>query len=1427
MVVERTSKTTKMLSSFLFFGDLIYKYINPQKVKITYGGFFIFLAVPVILGLTTGNAFTATTSNVVKARVQDNYDGSQVLLGHMPSEVSTSIKLSHADPGKILDLRIVLPLQNQDQLTTLLKSIYDPKSPNFHHYLTPDQFAQQFSPSEIDTIAVENSLKSQGLSNISQSPNGFVLKVTGPVSAVEQAFKLHINNYQKSDGTKFYAPDADPTIDVQIAGKISAIAGLNNLVMIKPPLLRINTKSQGASGINTSQGIKLSPGFQGTGPYGFLSPQDITKAYNLNGISSNGSGQTVALYELDGYNPSDISTYLSQFSLPDININNPCNYISSSVYTPINLNNPPNSSCAPNILQNILIDGFSGNPSTTDGQGEVTSDIEILIGIAPGLSNILVYEAPNSWQSWEDQWIQIATDNLAKVISNSWGISELLSPEVSFDQQIFAQLAAQGQEVFTDAGDAGAYDNCDNGTFPPNCTVNGQPAIGVLSVHEPAAEPYVTAVGITVLSLNNGIYSETASPMGGGGISVDEPIPFYQQGMISQASLGSTTMRNVPDVSLTADSSTPYSFYISGQWEGVYGSSISTPIWAAFNAIVNEGRANAGEGPLGFINPALYAIAQSDSYTSDFNDITSGYNCNSAYLNQYPCYPAGTGYDDATGLGSFNGANLYNGLIASNRDIVITSSSGGGGGTVLCGGNTCPTSVNAGTSLTFTATPANGSKFSSWGGACAGVATTTCTITINAATTNVLANFLYITPISPTVTITSPVSGNLLYLEGQNITLPLTATASEDGGVITSVKFYNNNVLIGTGVATDHNIYTYSLSNAVAGSTYTLTAVATDSSGQSVTSSPVTVTISLKYSLSINITGGGTIVCGAYGWNGMVYYACPTSVAAGTSLSFYVGSEPTGYVLSSWGGACAGVGSVYYNSCSITTGASDTTISANFIPSVPQTITASAGPNGSISPNGTVSVNYGSSQTFTVTPNTGYTPSLTVDGLPATLTNNTYTFTYVTGPHTISVSFSLIQTETITASSGANGNISPSGAVLVNSGASQTFTVTPNTGYTPSLTVDGLPATLINNTYTFTNVTGPHTISVSFSLIQTETITASSGANGRISPSGAVLVNSGSSQTFTVTPNSVAYEPILTVDGLPAALTNNTYTFNDVTGPHTISVSFILQPETITASAGPNGSISPAGAVNVNYGSSQTFTFTPDTGYSVYQVLVDNVAVTLSSNNSYTVSNVTSNHTIAVSFIQSYIITASAGSNGSISPSGAVSVDVGASQKFTITANTGYSINEVLVDNVAVTLDPGNTYTISDVTAAHTITASFIPNYTITAISGANGRITPSGAVIVNSGASQTFTVTPNSTTYTAVLTVDGLPATLTNNTYTFNNVRSSHTISVSFSTQIETITASSSANGRITPSGAISVNIGGRKVTLPSRPIQWLLSRY
>ena len=144
---------------------------------------------------------------------------------------------------------------------------------------------------------------------------------------------------------------------------------------------------------------------------------------------------------------------------------------------------------------------------------------------------------------------------------------------------------------------------------------------------------------------------------------------------------------------------------------------------------------------------------------------------------------------------------------------------------------------------------------------------------------------------------------------------------------------------------------------------------------------------------------------------------------------------------------------------------------------------------------------------------------------------------------------------------------------------------------------------------------------------------------------------------------------------------------------------------TITATAGTGGTIDPSGDVVVNEGDSQTFSISPDTGYEISDVLVDDVSVGAVS--SYTFENVTADHTIHATFasVPTYTITATAGEGGTIDPSGDVVVSEGDSQTFTITANTGYEIDDVMVDGSSV--GAVSSYTFDNVTSDHTIHAAF------------------------------------------------------------------------------------------------------------------------
>ncbi len=233
---------------------------------------------------------------------------------------------------------------------------------------------------------------------------------------------------------------------------------------------------------------------------------------------------------------------------------------------------------------------------------------------------------------------------------------------------------------------------------------------------------------------------------------------------------------------------------------------------------------------------------------------------------------------------------------------------------------------------------------------------------------------------------------------------------------------------------------------------------------------------------------------------------------------------------------------------------------------------------------------------------------------------------------------------------------------------------------------------------------------------------------------------------------------------------------------------------TITATAGTGGTITPAGGVLVASGSNQNFTITASTGYSISSVIVDGVSQGAIS--SYTFNNVTTNHTISALFAYNgHTITATAGTGGIITPSGAVPVAAGAEQSFTISANAGGAVTNVVVDGVsqgAVT-----SYTFTNVTANHTIAAAFsYTNYTITATAGTGGLINPAGGVQVGYGSNQLFTVTASPGYAISNVVADGVSQGAISS-YTFTNVIADHTIAAMFN---------------LVPmvGGIISVNFGG-----------------
>lgn len=524
--------------------------------------------------------------------------------GHIPKQVasSKSVFLKTLDNNQKVPLTFVLPLRNKEQLEDLVRRIHDPSDQeHYGKYLSTEEFNEHYAPTEEVYDEVVAYAKGLGLTVSGTHSNRTLVNVTGPAYSIEKGLRLNLYKYQRKSGRLFFAPDNDPAVPISIAHLITGVVGLDNLAVWRTYHLR---KGDTAKTL-TSHTTQTYP----SGPRGGFAPGDLVTAYNLGGVPADGSGQVIALFELASYQESDIIAYATHFGLP-----------------------------APK-LKNIFVDG--GSNSGIDA--EVTLDIELALALAPK-SEIYVYEGPNSYQGVLDTYNRIATENIAKQVSTSWGLGEDLGGTqfLNAENAIFLQMAAQGQTIYAAAGDSGAYDE-----YPNKKT---------LVVDDPASQPYIVGVGGTTLHVNSntGAYvSESVwnnglgKGSGGGGVSKIWPIPTWQK---SVPNISSKTYRNVPDVALNADTNTGYAIYYNGQWEIYGGTSCAAPLWAAFTSLVNQELKASQKPLLGFANPVLYATGANASSSNAYHDVTSG---NNLY------YGAGANYDNATGWGSFNGAYLF------------------------------------------------------------------------------------------------------------------------------------------------------------------------------------------------------------------------------------------------------------------------------------------------------------------------------------------------------------------------------------------------------------------------------------------------------------------------------------------------------------------------------------------------------------------------------------------------------------------------------------------------------------------------------------------------------------------------------------------------------------------------------------------------
>ena len=386
----------------------------------------------------------------------------QPVRAQVPAAAKLAQPLGRMPSTEPLSVAITLPFRNREALTNLLRDITDPRSPNYRHYLTRDEFTERFGPTEEDYNTVKEFARAHGLGVRHEHANRMLLEVGGTAGDFERAFHTTLRLYRHpTQARTFFAPEKEPSMDISVP--VLSIRGLDNFSLAQPRLRKIVSAT----------GPQPAANGTGSGPNGGFQGNDFRAAY-VPGTTLTGAGQIVGLLQFDSYSNADISYYEAQAGLPSV------------------------------TLSNVLLNGASGIPSDdANSVTEVTMDIETTISMAPGLAEVIVYIAPNS-SPFEVILNQMVSDNLARQLSCSWFV-----PGGSADpaaDQIFQEMAAQGQTFFNASGDNDAY-------------------TGLIDF--PSDTPFITQVGGTELTTDGAggaRVSETVwnsgNGLGSGGLAV-------------------------------------------------------------------------------------------------------------------------------------------------------------------------------------------------------------------------------------------------------------------------------------------------------------------------------------------------------------------------------------------------------------------------------------------------------------------------------------------------------------------------------------------------------------------------------------------------------------------------------------------------------------------------------------------------------------------------------------------------------------------------------------------------------------------------------------------------------------------------------------------------------------------------------------------
>jgi Pro-kumamolisin, activation domain/Subtilase family len=598
---------------------------------------------------------TAATTAIVS--------GTVTLAGNLHPKARPELDVGRMDPAVRLSGMSLLfrmsPRQKALQERELA-AVKDPVSPRYHQWLTPEQYAAQFGASPADIARAATWLTSRGLSVHGPSRTATRIGFSGTIAQVEQAFHTEMHRY-RVDGEDHFAMSVAPSVPTDLAESVVGLRGLHDF---RAKAAWRREQPQYALPITEPDG--------GPGTYISLSPADFARIYDVNALYAahiTGAGQTIAVAEQSDFNDADIAAFRTTFGLPT---------------------RPPLRVLVPN----------TGSASVNDNLEEAELNIEWAGAVAPDATVEAVFtgDAPNS--DALDALMYAIEQRTAPVMSTSFGRCEAwFTPADASFLSGYAEMAAlEGVTVLVASGDTGAA-GCDS--------QSAQVAQYGKAVIFPASVPNFLAVGGTQFQITSGNQSTYLDPQlnalsyipeaawnetledidagygglgaSGGGASRLFAKPYWQV-----PHTPSDGLRDLPDIALSASADTlPYA--VSMSWTAADGdaqapqpqaltafggTSVAAPALAGILALLNQAVLEATPGSvvgLGDVNATLYALANSPAARAAFHDITAGDNivpceagspdCPASASSQFG-FAAGPGYDQATGLGSIDAANL-------------------------------------------------------------------------------------------------------------------------------------------------------------------------------------------------------------------------------------------------------------------------------------------------------------------------------------------------------------------------------------------------------------------------------------------------------------------------------------------------------------------------------------------------------------------------------------------------------------------------------------------------------------------------------------------------------------------------------------------------------------------------------------------------